>query len=105
MTRFDEDLASLTSGMVEMTGLAATAISRASFALLNGDLEMAESVIADDERMDSWQWSLDDQIVVMMTKHGALGRDLRRLVVRAARHRGPRADGRPGAAPRAGHPR
>ena len=40
MSRFDEDLASLTSGMVEMTGLAARAISRASFALLNGDLEL-----------------------------------------------------------------
>jgi phosphate transport system protein len=80
VTRFDEDLASLTSGMVEMTGLAARAISRASFALLNGDLELAESVIADDERLDSWQWSLDDQIVAMMTKHGALVGDLRRLV-------------------------
>ena len=80
MTRFDEDLASLTTGLVEMTSLAATAISRASSALLGGDLELAESVIADDERIDAWQWSLDDQIVVMMTKHGALGRDLRRLV-------------------------
>jgi len=28
VSRFDEDLASLTSGMVEMTGLAAGAISR-----------------------------------------------------------------------------
>lgn len=80
MTRFDEDLASLTSGMVEMTGLAARAISRASFALLNGDLELAESVIADDERIDSWQWSLDDQVVAMLTRNVALGGDLRRLL-------------------------
>jgi len=80
MTRFAEDVASLTSGLVEMTSLAATAISRASLALLDRDLELAESVIADDERIDAWQWSLDDQIVVMMTKHGALGGDLRRLV-------------------------
>ncbi|MGJ7441117.1 phosphate signaling complex protein PhoU [Aquipuribacter sp. MA13-6] len=80
MSRFDEDLASLTAGMVEMTGLAARAISRASTALLEGDLELAESVIADDERIDAWQWSLDDDIVTMMTKHGALVGDLRRLV-------------------------
>jgi len=80
VSRFDEDLASLTSGMVEMTGLAAGAISRASTALLEGDLELAECVIADDERLDAWQWSLDDDIVSMMTRHGALVGDLRRLV-------------------------
>lgn len=80
MSRFDEDLASLTAGMVEMTGLAAGAIRHASTALLEGDLDLAERVIAEDERLDAWQWSLDDQIVAMMTKHGALGGDLRRLV-------------------------
>jgi phosphate transport system protein len=80
VTRFEEDLASLTSGMVEMTGLVAQSISRASFALLNGDLELAEAVIAEDDRIDAWQWTLDDQIVGMMTRHGALAGDLRTLV-------------------------
>ena len=80
MNRFDEGIATLTSGMVEMTGLAAQAISRASYALLEGDLHVAEEVIAGDERLDRWQWSLDDQIVALMTRHGAVGSDLRRLV-------------------------
>lgn len=80
MTRLDDEIATLTSGMVEMTGLAARAIARASHALLHSDLELAESIITDDERIDAWQWSLDDHVVGMMTRHGALGGDLRRLV-------------------------
>lgn len=80
MSRIDEELTELTSGLVEMTGLAAQAIERATRSLLEADLSLAEHVIADDEQLDTWQQSVDEQIVRHITRHGAVAADLRRLV-------------------------
>jgi len=50
---FHEDLEKITDQLVEMTRLAGSAMSRATTALLDADLNMAESVIAADEQIDA----------------------------------------------------
>src|SRR5664280_2037821 len=48
---FHEDLDKISEQLVEMTRLAGSAISRATTALLDADLHLAESVIASDEQI------------------------------------------------------
>ncbi|GAA2778851.1 hypothetical protein GCM10020219_057770 [Nonomuraea dietziae] len=49
---YHEELDSLTDKLVEMTRLVRSAISRATTALLDADLPLAESVISHDEEID-----------------------------------------------------
>ena len=50
---FHEELDRITEELVEMTRLAGSAISRATTALLDADVTLAESVIAADIELDT----------------------------------------------------
>ena len=50
--QFHEELAGLSERMVEMTRLVGSAVSRATTALLDADLALAESVIGADDQAD-----------------------------------------------------
>ena len=57
--QFHEELDGLSEQMVEMTRLVGSAVSRATTALLDADLALAEGVIAADEQIDALQIDLE----------------------------------------------
>ena len=77
---FHEDLEKITDQLVEMTRLAGSAMSRATTALLDADLNMAESVIAADERIDALRRELDDLSIDLLARQQPVATDLRMVV-------------------------
>ena len=77
---FHEELARTSEQLVEMTRLAGSAMSRATTALLDADLELAESVIAADEEIDRMQRELDDTALDMLARQQPVATDLRIIV-------------------------
>ena len=56
-----DELSGLVDTLVEMTHLAESAMTRATTALLDGDRELAETVIAGDQRIDSLERNLEER--------------------------------------------
>ena len=56
---FHEELDRVTEGLVEMTRLASSAMSRATTALLDADVQLAESVIGADIEIDALREELE----------------------------------------------
>jgi phosphate transport system protein len=77
---FHEELARTSEQLVEMTRLAGSAMSRATTALLDADLALAESVIAADEEIDRMQRELDDTALDMLARQQPVATDLRIIV-------------------------
>ena len=78
--QFEAELRAIDEQMVEMTRLAGSAMSRATTALLDADLAIAQSVIAADEQIDALQHDLEDRTLVLITRHAPVATDLRALV-------------------------
>ena len=77
---FHEDLDKISDQLVEMTRLAGSAMSRATTALLDADLNMAESVIAADEQIDALRRDLDDHSIDLLARQQPVATDLRMVV-------------------------
>lgn len=77
---FHEDLDKLSDQLVEMTRLAASAMSRATTALLDADLELAESVITADTQIDDIRRNLDELAVELLARQQPVATDLRIVV-------------------------
>jgi len=77
---FHEELESITADHLKMTALVRDAIDSATKALLNGDLQLAEKVIADDLAVDTIQHNLDERTINIMARQQPVASDLRRLV-------------------------
>ena len=78
--QFETDLRSINDELVEMTRLAGSAINRATTALLDADLSLAESVIAADEQLDAIQVDLEERALVLIARQAPVATDLRVLV-------------------------
>src|SRR5690606_7343287 len=63
-----------------MTRLTSSALNRATQALTDADLELAESVITADEHIDALRRELDDRAVDAIARQQPVARDLRVLV-------------------------
>lgn len=81
---FEAELAQLGQDLVAMSGRVEQAISSAGIALLTGDLQLAESVIADDLAIDALERDLDDRCVRLLAQQQPVATDLR-VVVSALR--------------------
>src|SRR5664279_113076 len=79
-TSFHEDLATIFEHLVEMTRLAGSAMTRATTALLDADLHLAESVIAADEQIDALRRELDEHSVDLLALQQPVATDLRMVV-------------------------
>ena len=102
---FHEDLDPISDQLVEMTRLAGSAIARATTALLDADLALAESVIAADEQIDRHAaTSSTSARIDLLARQQPVATDLRIVVTSDADERRPGADGRPGPARRQGGP-
>jgi phosphate transport system protein len=77
---FHEDLNKISVQLVEMTRLAGSAMSRATTALLDADLHLAESVIASDEQIDALRRELDERSIDLLARQQPVATDLRMVV-------------------------
>jgi phosphate transport system protein len=77
---FHEDLDSINKTLVELSALVAGAMGNATTALLTANLELAEQVIADDDRVDAIHHELDNKTLEVMARQQPVAGDLRNLV-------------------------
>ncbi|GAB77826.1 phosphate uptake regulator, PhoU [Austwickia chelonae] len=77
---FHEDLNWISEQLVEMTRLAGSAMSRATTALLDADIALAEGVIAADQRLDDIRVQIDDRAIDLLARQQPVATDLRMIV-------------------------
>ena len=77
---FHDDLEKITDQLVEMTRLAGSAIARATTALLDADIHLAESVIAADDELDAIRVELDALSIDLLSRQQPVATDLRVVV-------------------------
>jgi phosphate transport system protein len=77
---FHDDLDAISLSLVEMSQLANTAMVRATKAILEADLALAEEVISEDERIDNLHHDLDTRTLNLMARQQPVAGDLRTLV-------------------------
>jgi phosphate transport system protein len=77
---FHEDLDTISDQLVEMTRLAGSAMSRATTALLDADIQLAESVIDADKQIDALRERLDALSVDLLARQQPVATDLRMVV-------------------------
>ncbi|GAA2012753.1 phosphate signaling complex protein PhoU [Catenulispora yoronensis] len=77
---FHEELDSISGSLVEMTRLVGSAMARATTALLDADLTLAESVIAADDQVDQLQHALDDTSFDLLARQQPVAGDLRTII-------------------------
>jgi phosphate transport system protein len=81
---FQQELADVQDRLVEIAGLVELAITQATTAFNSSDVSLAESVIADDHRIDELAASLDELAIDILARQQPVARDLR-IVVSALR--------------------
>ena len=77
---FHDELDALSDQLVEMTRLVHSAVSRATTALLDADLSLAESVIAADEQLDAIHHDLEERSYDLLARQQPVATDLRIIV-------------------------
>lgn len=77
---YHEELTSITDQLVEMTRLVRSGISRATTALLDADLQVAEGVIEGDKTVDRLNHDIESLAFDLMARQQPVARDLRTLL-------------------------
>jgi len=77
---YHDELDALGTRLVEMTHLVGSAMSRATTAMLDADLQLAEGVIAADEKVDVLHHDLEDRAYDLLARQQPVARDLRTIV-------------------------
>ncbi|KWW98031.1 PhoU family transcriptional regulator [Carbonactinospora thermoautotrophica] len=77
---FREELTALTERLVEMTRFVGTAMDKATQALLQADLPLAESVISADDAVNRLQHEFDQRAIGLIARQQPVATDLRTLV-------------------------
>lgn len=72
-----DDLDSLNEQLVSMSALVTEAMQSASAALLSRDADMARTVITEDLEVNRLQYTVDDQVIDVMTRYQPIAGDLR----------------------------
>src|ERR1700738_679443 len=79
-TAYHEQLDALTDQLGEMCGLAGAAMERATQALLQADLVLAEQVITDHELMTTMSTKAEESAFVLLALQAPVAGDLRAIV-------------------------
>jgi phosphate transport system protein len=79
-TRFEGELEQVTDQLVEMTRMVGSAVARATTALLDADLTLAEGVIEADRLVDERAAALEEQVQVLLVRQQPVATDLRVLI-------------------------
>lgn len=77
---YHEELDSISSTLVQLSGLVRVAMVDATKALLESDLGLAEKVISQDQTIDEIQHELDARTIDLMARQQPVASDLRVLV-------------------------
>jgi len=77
---FDEDITRLRGLIAEMGGLAELAIQESLDALLNGDEELGQKVVARDKKLDALESQVDALAVRMLALRAPMADDLREII-------------------------
>ncbi len=77
---FHDDLDKITDQLLAMTRLAGSAVARATTALLDADVHLAETVIAADEELDAIRIELDALSIDLLARQQPVATDLRIVV-------------------------
>lgn len=77
---YQEELSHISERLVEMSGLAATALERATEGLLNADLSLAQQVISEDAYLDAVRRDVDNRAIDMLARQQPVATDLRQMV-------------------------
>jgi len=77
---YHDDLDAISSSLVEMANLVGSAMSRATTALLDGDLQLAEQVITADEAVDARYREVEARAFDLLARQQPVASDLRVLV-------------------------
>ena len=77
---YQEQLAAVSDELVQLADAVAIAMDRATSALLNADLELAESVIANDGFIDTLAQDLEERMFELTVRQQPVASDLRSLV-------------------------
>jgi phosphate transport system protein len=77
---YHEDLDGLSDKLVEMTRLVRSAMARASTALLDADLRLAEEVITSDEQVNKLEAEIENTVFDLMARQQPVASDLRTLI-------------------------
>jgi len=77
---YHEELDSISDSLVEMARLVGSAMGRATTALLDADLELAESVIAADEKINGLHHDLENRAIDLLARQQPVATDLRIVV-------------------------
>lgn len=79
-TIFTAEMSQLADDLVDMAEHVKSAIHRATDALASKDLELAQTVIADDVKLDHMENKVDERCVLLIAQQQPVGLDLRTLV-------------------------
>lgn len=77
---FDEDITRLRGLIAEMGGLAEVAIEEALEALVNGNAELAEGIVARDKKIDALELEVDRLAVRIIALRAPMADDLREVI-------------------------
>lgn len=77
---YHDELDDIGKGVIEMTNLVAVAMERATQALLDANLALAESVMEADKRIDALRTSLEDRTFQLIAQQQPVATDLRVLI-------------------------
>ena len=77
---YHEELDGLSDKLVEMTRLVRSAMARASTALLDADLRLAEEVIGADEHVNKLETEIEETVFDLMARQQPVASDLRTLI-------------------------
>lgn len=77
---YQDDLDQVGNQLVEMTNLAGSALTRATTALLNADIKMAERVIDEDAQIDQLSADVEQQAFDLLARQQPVATDLRIVV-------------------------
>src|SRR4051812_8295553 len=77
---YHEELEALTDSLVEMTRLVGGAVGRATQALIDADVQLADQVIASDETIDVLRLDIERRAFDVLARQQPVASDLRTLV-------------------------
>ena len=77
---YHEDLDAIRESLVDLANMVEGAMAKATVALLDANVSLAEEVIKEDDEIDDYQHALDSRVVEIMARQQPVAIDLRMLV-------------------------
>ena len=79
-TLFNAEMADLAEDLIAMARHVDAAIAKANEAILTANLDLAQSVIAEDEKLDELEVQVDERCVLLIAQQQPVGLDLRTII-------------------------